>query len=76
MKSPQVENADYIADKERYSHLKVMKSGAGFYIGTTYYNVLNGAVEPGSRDSVEYYGSVEEAEDDLRNESWTQRIHP
>ena len=38
MKSPLVESADYIKDKENYSDLQVLMSGAGYYIGTVYNN--------------------------------------
>ena len=36
MKSPMVENAEYIKDKEKYSELQILRSGAGYYIGTLY----------------------------------------
>lgn len=64
MKSPMVENADYINDKEGYSDLQVLMSAAGFYIGTIYHN-KDGFEEPGSRDSG-YYRTREEAEADLK----------
>lgn len=60
-----VKNAAYIKDKGGYSELKVMQSGAGYYVGTTYDNYDdNGKLlfqEPGSRDS-DYYANREEAE--------------
>lgn len=59
MKSPMINNADFIQNKDGYSALKVMKSAAGWYVGTTY--TENGITEPGSRDS-DYFGSREEAE--------------
>lgn len=53
MKSPQVES--YCPDPENYSDLQVMKSPAGWYIGTVY-NSPDGYTEPGSRDS-QYFSS-------------------
>lgn len=52
MKSPMISIADYIAveDKDRYSDMQVLKSGAGYYVGTIYSNP-DGYQEPGSRDS-------------------------
>ncbi len=58
-----------------YSELKVLRSGAGYYIGTEHHHEL-GFTEPGSRESEEYYASEKEAQDALDNESWTQRDHP
>lgn len=46
------------------------QSGAGFYLG---YIDMTGPV---SRDSQEYYGTKEEAEQALKDRSWTQRTHP
>ena len=60
MQSAIVKNSDYIKDKDKYSELMVLKSGAGYYIGTIYYNQM-GYEEPGSRDT-EYFGSYEEAD--------------
>lgn len=59
MRSPMVKNAGYISNKEGYSELKVMRSAAGFYVGTDY--TENNFVEPGSRDS-EYFDDREKAE--------------
>lgn len=61
MKSPMVENAEYIIDKEGYSELKVMRSAAGYYIGTEYVDPVDGLREPGSRDS-DYFPNREQAE--------------
>jgi hypothetical protein len=67
MRSPMIENAPYIdaADKTKYSDLKVMRSGAGWYVGTDYTqgpdDEFPGLVEPGSRDT-EYMASKDEAE--------------
>ena len=60
MKSPMVEHADYIPDKGNYSEMKVMKSGAGYYVGTVYHNP-EGFDEPGSRDS-DYFRTKAQAE--------------
>ena len=46
-----------------YSDLKVMKSAAGYYVGTVYIND-DGFVEPGSRESG-YFKTREEAEKEL-----------
>lgn len=64
MKSPMVQNADYISDKGRYSELKVMRSPAGWYLGTTY-NHPDGFEEPGSRDSG-YFRTEEAAKAELQ----------
>jgi hypothetical protein len=65
MRSPMIQNADYIdhEDKRNYSDLQVMKSAAGYYIGTVY-NGPDGP-EPGSRDTG-YYQKREMAEVALR----------
>jgi hypothetical protein len=63
MKSPMIENATYINDRERYSPLQVLRSGAGWYIGTMYHN-SEGYDEPGSRDSG-YFATREEAQEQL-----------
>lgn len=59
-------------DSSNYSDLMVMKSAAGYYIGTIYNNP-DGYQEPGSRDS-EYFGSRELAEAALENGNWVERI--
>jgi hypothetical protein len=51
-------------ERDRYSDLKVLRSGAGFYLGTTYTGD-DGFEEPGSRDSG-YYATREEADAALR----------
>lgn len=43
-----------------YSDLQVLRSAAGFYIGTTYMDPENGWQEPGSRDS-DYFVHKEQA---------------
>lgn len=48
-----IENASYIqaGEKAGYSELKVMRSRAGWYVGTEYTDPERGLTEPGSRDS-------------------------
>ena len=75
MKSPLVESADYIKDKENYSDLQVLMSGAGYYIGTVYNNP-EGYPEPGSRDSWDYYPTKDAAQQALDNGTFIQRFHP
>ena len=75
MKSPQVECCSYILDKDRYSDLQVLQSGAGYYIGTTYSN-KKGFTEPGTRDSEEYFRTHELAQAAFESNKWTQRYHP
>ncbi|UVN14238.1 hypothetical protein FBPa48_0029 [Pseudomonas phage vB_PaeP_FBPa48] len=52
-------------EEVNYSDLKVLESGAGYYIGTLYTNSeqdeFPGLVEPGSRDS-DYFQTRAEAE--------------
>lgn len=78
MKSPMIANANYIADKGNYSELQVLRSGAGFYIGTIYTGE-DGIKEPGSRDS-DYYPTREAAQKDLdalnQGEEIPLRMHP
>ena len=75
MRSPLIENASYIKDKHLYSELQALKSAAGYYIGTVYRNP-EGFTEPGSRDSVNYYRSREEAQADLDSNTFIQRENP
>lgn len=71
MKSPMIQTASYLDEKEKsgYSDLKVLKSGAGWYIGTTFENSedVPGVTftEPGSRDT-DYFATEDEAKDFLR----------
>lgn len=60
MKSPMIEAASYISHKEGYSDLQVLKSNAGYYIGTIYTG-HDGFREPGSRDS-DYFGTKDAAQ--------------
>lgn len=50
--------------------LQVMKSGAGYYIGTS----DDGG--PVSRESIEYWRKEAEAEEALRTGDWTQKEEP
>lgn len=61
-----------------YSELKVMLSGAGYYLGTEFVHTsgdFEGLVEPGSRESG-YFKTYEAAEAALKAENWVQREHP
>lgn len=51
--------------------LKVLKSAAGYYIGT--YSDEEGPI---SRESMEYFGTKEQADNALQNGDWTQREAP
>lgn len=64
MKSPMITKGDFIEDKGSYSDLMVLRSGAGFYVGTLWQERdAKGKIvyqEPGSRDS-DYFPSHEAA---------------
>ena len=62
-------------DSENYSGLKVMRSAAGYYIGTEYYDEELDITMPGSRESG-YYGTAEEAQAELDSMNWDQRERP
>ena len=47
--------------------IQVMKSAAGFYLGTTYFGI------PLNRESNEYWTSEEEAKKALQSGNWTQK---
>ena len=74
MKSP-LTNTDYITDKHCYSDMMVCKSAAGYYIGTMY-TTPEGFLEPGGRDSLEYYPTKGGAQHALDNNLFTQRTYP
>lgn len=65
MKSPQVQQAKHIPEGEKanYSDLKVLRSLAGYYVGTTYFDGVY--EEPGSRDSI-YFSTREKATEFLK----------
>ncbi|EEH4118731.1 hypothetical protein ABIU59_001877 [Salmonella enterica subsp. enterica serovar Newport] len=50
--------------------LQVLRSGAGFYIGT------ENEMGPVSRESVEYFATAELAERALEQGTWSQREQP
>lgn len=60
MKSPMVQNLECIKNKDSYSELQVLKSAAGYYVGTLHTDE-NGFTEPGSRDSG-YFRTKSEAQ--------------
>lgn len=68
--------AEATEDPENYSTLGVMRSAAGFYIGTFYTDPETGIQQPGSRDSVEYYETFDEAFEALEKGTFAQREHP
>lgn len=51
--------------------LQVLKSGAGYYIGTAC-----AEMGPFSRESKEYFKSFEAASEAFENSTWTQRMNP
>ena len=57
-----------------YSDLMVLRSAAGWYIGTTFYN-HEGFIEPGTRES-EYFATEEKAKTAFDSLAWTQRQSP
>jgi hypothetical protein len=63
MRSPMVENTPYYDNfkKAQYSELQVLRSAAGWYVGTTYTNEDGRWVGPGSRDSG-YFATEAEAQ--------------
>jgi hypothetical protein len=65
MKSPMIQNANYIENKSGYSDLQVLSSAAGYYVGTIYTDPEDGFREPGSRDS-DYFRTYEQAEKYLK----------
>ena len=72
MRSPLTE---HLPDAANYSDLGVMRSNAGWYIGTYYRDPRYGWAEPGSRDS-QYYATSEEAFQAFEDKSWDQRENP
>jgi hypothetical protein len=78
MKSRMVEQASYLpeSDKGNYSPLQVLRSPAGYYIGTLY--TEHGFTEPGSRDS-DYFPTRQAAEKHLsliEQGNMTTRMQP
>ncbi len=67
MKSPMVEGADCLTKKSGYSDLQVLRSPAGWYLGTIWTDPDDQTYrEPGSRDSG-YYAKKEDAEHALKD---------
>lgn len=70
MRSPMIEEATYITaeDKLRYTDLRVLRSNAGYYIGTLYQHKNEAGdvqwEEPGSRDS-DYFATEAAAQAEL-----------
>lgn len=62
MKSVQVSYLG-VDDAANYSHLQVLKSAAGYYVGTTYQDP-SGFIDSGSRDT-SYFCTAEDAEQAL-----------
>jgi hypothetical protein len=56
--------------------LKVLKSNAGYYIGTQYFDKELNTYLPNSRDSAEYYSTYKDASTALEYNSYTYRLHP
>lgn len=55
-------------------HDQVLKSAAGYYIGSLYYDEEMGGWFPEDRISMYYYGTREEAEQHLVNNTFARRI--
>ncbi len=68
MRSPMIKHGDFLTEGEkgRYTEMKVLRSGAGYYIGTLYEERDAAGnltwQEPGSRDSPCYFATEVEAE--------------
>lgn len=60
MKSPMVMNLTEIPNKDRYTELQVLKSPAGYYVGTLYWDAEYETWDRGSRDSG-YFATEDEA---------------
>lgn len=79
MKSPQIQNAEFISadDKQRYTDMQVLKSTAGYYIGTLY-NDPAGYQVPGSRDTG-YFQTLPEAQrvlESIEDGFYPTRLYP
>ena len=61
---------DCHSSKSQILKIQVLKSAAGFYLGT-----LSPEGFPNSRDSVEYWKTEKEADKALSTDSWTVRNH-
>jgi hypothetical protein len=82
MKSPMILSmyADDPTERDRYTDLQVLRSAAGYYVGTLYRDPeFDGHEVPGSRDTFEYYGTAEEAGEVLKrieSGKYTTRMTP
>jgi len=65
--------SQYPSPEGTYSDVKVLRSAAGYYIGTIFHH-MDGYDEPGSRESG-YYPTKELAEKALIH-GWEQRMYP
>ena len=61
MKSPMITSLPEIPEKDRYTEVRILKSAAGWYLGTLYFEHEFDAWVPGSRDS-EYFRTEADAE--------------
>jgi putative NADH-flavin reductase len=61
MKSLQVSTHIHPSEQPSYSDLQVLRSAAGWYVGTTYKSPEANFFEPGSRDT-DYFATKQEAE--------------
>jgi hypothetical protein len=59
-----VDSHSKVKEAHLYSELKIMRSNAGWYVGTTFTD-STGFTEPGSRDT-DYFSSKEDAEKALK----------
>ena len=76
MRSLQVQMIEDKESEKRYSDLQVLKSAAGYYIGTIHNSPeMGGFQEPGSRDST-YFPSAEAATLALTKLEMLVRLHP
>lgn len=76
MRSYQVEQCIPKSEQAKFSELKVLCSGAGFYLGTEYTNSEPiGFVEPGSRDT-DYYETEAQADVSLAVMKYCHSLTP
>ena len=69
----------YPSPDGHYSDLKVLRSAAGYYIGTEFIHTAGphtGLIEPGSRESADYYPTLAAAQHALDTNTWIQRLRP
>lgn len=56
--------------------LQVLKTAAGFYIGTSVSDIESDLFGPVSRESEEYFPTEQAAQEALRSGRWTQKRYP